>query len=161
MQTIIRTPSKTIAVDIPYSRMKYPDVFWQKAFYFFWRICTPIHPFLRDLLLRLRIIRHVGRQEYPLGRIDIDASLEPMIRDLVARGYGNHFVAWKDSDELVSLRCTPDFEHQYHIRIFADGEVRAHYEYTPECHPIRHMREVGIEERRGEFLSLVKKYLIA
>lgn len=140
---------------LPRSRMHYPQSYVAQAKYFFWRLITPIHPYVRDFLLRLRILRHEGRQNFLLGRVAKHTSVKEFISHLIEIGYGNHFVAWRDDGELASLRYVVSFMHQYHIRVFEDGEVRAHFEYTPECYPMWHMNEVDMESRREEFLSLM------
>ncbi|MSR76174.1 MAG: hypothetical protein EXS68_01110 [Candidatus Ryanbacteria bacterium] len=140
---------------LPRSRMQYPQTLTARAKYLFWRVITPIHPYVRDLLLRLRILRHEGRQNFLLGKIAPHTSIKEFISHLIEIGYGNHFVAWRDDGELVSLRFVVSFMHQYHIRVYEDGEVRAHFEYTPECYPLWHMHEVDMESRREEFLKLM------
>ncbi len=134
--------------------MHYPRSFTAWAKYLFWRIITPIHPYVRDLFLKLKIVRHGGRQNFLLGKVARHITIQEFISHLIEIGYGNHFVAWRDDGELVSLRFVVSFMHQYHIRIYEDGEVRVHFEYTPECHPIWHLQEIGIEHRREEFLKL-------
>jgi hypothetical protein len=123
--------------------------------YLFWQVCRPYHPIARDTLLRLRVIRHEGRQDYLLGTVAPHLSIKDFIAYLVSRGFGNHFFAWKDDGEVVSLRYTENFMYQYHIRVFHDGEVRAHYEYTPECYPLLHMKKVNMEPRREFFLRIL------
>jgi hypothetical protein len=140
--------------------MKYPISFFDKTKYFFWYFYTPIHPLGRDIFLKFHILKHEIRQPFLIGTIDIDASLEKVVQALLLKGYGNHFVAWEDKGEIVSLRCVDDFVHQHHVRIFSDGEVRAHYEYTAECHPVWHSKEIGMEDRREEFLKIIGEYII-
>ena len=140
---------------LPRSRMQYPQTYMARIKYIFWRLITPVHPYIRDLMLWLRVVSHGGRQNFLLGKIAPHSSVKEFISHLVELGYGNHFVAWRDDGELVSLRLTVSFMHQYHIRIYEDGEVRVHFEYTPECYPIWHLKEVGIEDRRAEFVTLV------
>jgi len=86
--------------------------------------------------------------------------VEDFVEYLGTQGFFNHFIAWRDSGEIVSVRRPVSFEWQYHLRIFADGEVRGHYEYTPESHPVWHMREVGQEERREEFLEFLGDWIV-
>ena len=94
-----------------------------------------------------------------LGTLHPRETVQSVTEFLVSQGFGNHFVALKDEGELVGLRYTPDFEYQYHLRIFNDGEVRGHFEYTTECHPFIHNREIG-EERREDFLALLEGRII-
>ena len=146
---------------LPASRMKYPDSFAHQLKYIFWRLYTPLHPFCRDTLISFGILKHEGRQEFLVGKLAEGQTVESVVGFLVGKGYGNHFIAWRDQGELVGLRYVENFVYQYHIRIFEDGEVRAHYEYTPECHPILHMRKVAQKDRRQEFIDLLGDRLIA
>jgi hypothetical protein len=158
---------------VPKSRMVYPRTVSDQCKYWLWRIYTPIHPLVREASSRLGVrkqfIRYIGhemehtagRQDFLIGVVHPRRSIQELVSFLVAQGFGNHFVAWKDSDEVVSLRKTLDFEHQYHIRIFADGEVRCHYEYTPESHPILHLIRIGFEDRTLEFSELLRGWVQA
>ena len=147
-------------IQIPHARMRFPRTFLDTLKYIFWVLYTPIHPYGRDLFLKLHILKHNFRQPFLIGKIDIDASLDKVVAALVKAGYGNHFVAWEDTGEAVSLRKVENFVHQYHIRIFDDGEVRGHYEYTPECHPVWHAKEIGMEDKTDAFRKIIGAYLI-
>ncbi|MDE1966344.1 MAG: hypothetical protein KGI41_03850 [Patescibacteria group bacterium] len=145
--------------------MVYPDTFFDRVKYVGWRFYTPFHPFFRDIfvwlgiqyvLRKLRILRYRGRQDYLLGTLAPDESFREFIAFLLGEGYGNHFIAWKDDGQVASLRKTLDFRYQYHIRIFADGEVRGHYEYTPECRPWLHLKSVGQEPAHDVFEELLR-----
>ncbi|MBC7836976.1 hypothetical protein H7X87_04370 [Acetobacteraceae bacterium] len=148
---------------LPASRMIYPASFIDRTKYVFWRLYTPFHPLVREVSLKVGIVsmsrkieRWGARQQYLLGTIAPGESIESVVEHLVQKGFYNHFVAWEDEGEVASLRYLPDFKYQYHIRIFKDGEIRAHYEYTPECHPIYHYYERGcFEDRREEFLKIL------
>lgn len=143
---------------LPASRMVYPRQLAERTKYAFWSLYTPIHPAVRNAAESIGIKRErfvvpekKGRQRYLLGTIAPGQSVREFISHCVERGYGNHFVAWRDEGEIVSLRYVENFTHQYHLRIFQDGEVRGHYEYTPESYPIRHIRAVGQQDRRHVF----------
>ncbi len=162
-----RDPYKTLRSAIPYSRMVFPQPFFHKLKYIFWRAYTPFHPFFRDTALALHIVsakvkaeRWGARQNFLLGHIAPQETFESVSTYLVNKGFGNHFVAWEDDGEVVSLRYAPNFATQYHIRIFTDGEVRAHFEYTPECYPLKHYHAVGFEPRREYFLELLGDKII-
>ena len=139
---------------LPRSKMRYPTRLRDRAKYLFWRAYTPLHPLVRNTSLALGVVKHAGRQNYALGHIAPGISLQDFVAYLVSQGFANHFVAWKDDGEVVSLRRVENFTHQYHIRIFADGEVRGHYEFTPECYPFAHLKAVGQEPRTEEFAKL-------
>lgn len=148
--------------------MEYPTTIANQVKYWFWVVYARFYPVLRTIAHRLGIGRlfieyfepgHSGRQEFLLGTLRPERSARDFSLFLVTQGFGNHFIAWKDADELVSLRRTDGFEYQYHLRIFTDGEVRCHYEYTPECHPFLHMVRVGFEDRTSEFKELLKEWV--
>jgi len=145
---------------LPVSRMMYPETLRNRIKYLFWRFYTPFHPFARDLSLALGIVHHKGRQDYLLGTLAPGQTVDETVMYLVRNGYGNHFIAWHDEGEIVSLRRVESFSRQYHIRIFSDGEVRAHFEYTPECHPVLHMKETHQEQRHHEFICLLGNRII-
>jgi hypothetical protein len=147
--------------DLPISVMVYPDQFINKLKYHFFSFYNPFHPFFRDVLLALRIIRHKGRQDFLLGKLKEEKSIDDFLSYLVERGFGNHFIAWVDDGEVASLRLVNGFEYQYHIRVFRDGEVRGHYEYTPECHPIGHLKETKMSDHRGEFFRILEGWITA
>jgi len=157
--------------DLPYSRMIYPTARRDKAKYWFWKVYTPFHPLVRDFSYFLGIgkmiarrfvpeMAETGRQNFLIGSLIPERSAEELAGYLVSQGFGNHFVAWRDTDEIVSLRRMVDFKNQYHLRIFEDREIRGHYEYTPECHAIRHLIRIGFEDRTEEFQELLKDWVI-
>jgi hypothetical protein len=145
---------------LPYSKMVYPRAHIDRLKYTFWRVYTPLHPYFRDIALSVGLVSHVGRQNYLVGKIAPGETLESIIECLVDAGYGNHFIAWKDDGELASLRKLVGFEYQYHIRIFADGEIRGHYEYTPEYKPILHWRAVNQRDCSDVFRTILRGKIV-
>lgn len=142
--------------ELPRSKIMYPHRPTQRAKYALWRIMTPITPVVRNAAERVgfrkRYVRHPqGRQNFLLGHIAPGISHRDIVEHLIGQGYGNHFLAWRDDGQVISLRLLENFVYQYHLRIFADGEVRGHYEFTPECYPLRHLRAVGQIDRREVF----------
>ena len=161
MTTTNKDPELAWIQELPRSRIRYPKRLADRAKYVFWRAYTPCHPLVRGAARRIGLSpvafgvpTKQGRQNYLLGHIAPDISLQDFVSYLVSQGFANHFVAWKDAGELVSLRRIENFTHQYHVRIFADGEVRGHYEFTPECYPFSHLKAVGQEPRHEEFAKL-------
>ena len=155
---------------LPTSRVAYPSAPHDRFKYWFWRLYTPLHPFVRDASYRIGIgqlilrrivpeVRHTGRQDFLIGTMRPERSVREFVSFLISQGFGNQFVAWRDVDELVSLRQTVGFKHQYHLRIFKDGEVRGHYEFTPEYHPVLHLVRIGFEEKTAEFKTLLQKWV--
>lgn len=145
---------------LPKSKMVFPSTVKDSLKYGFWSVYTPMHPFVRDLALAIGVVSHSGRQNFLIGKVAPGQTLEDVVDFLVSRSYGNHFVAWKDDGELVSLRKVVDFRRQYHIRIFDDGEIRGHFEYTPECYPILHFKAVDQRDCREEFISLLEDKVV-
>jgi hypothetical protein len=141
--------------DLPYSKMVFPKAVAGRLKYGFWRVYTPLHPIVRNCALALHIVAPPAeRQNFLIGRIAPGISVNEIVNFLISQGYGNHFIAWEDTGQVVSLRRVVGFERQYHVRIFEDGEIRGHYEYTPECYPILHYKAVDQEPRRDDFLQL-------
>lgn len=145
---------------IPDSVLPYPRGAYNRSKYFFWKIITPFHNYWRDFLLSFGILKHEGRQHYTLGTIAPGKKIEDLLKCLEEKGWGNHFIAWKDEDEVIGIRKLENFERQYHIRVFRNGEIRGHYEYTPECHPRLHLKEIGMEARRDEFLEELGSWIV-
>ena len=154
-----REYSPAYAASLRVSSMVYPNEFVSKLKYYIFKLYNPMHPFWRDLLLALNLIHHEGRQRYLLGKLKKEKKMDDLLAHLVKNGFGNHFIAWIDEGEIASLRLVKNFEFQYHVRIFKDGEVRGHFEYTPEGHPFGHLNESLLESRRDEFASVLKGWI--
>lgn len=154
------TPSKAWIKELPYAHPAYPDTFGDLLKYLFWRLITPLYLQVLDLLSYMRILRNHGRQNYLLGKLAPGETIEGFVEYLLKKGFGNHFLAFKDDGQLVSLRYAPNFKYQYHVRVFEDGEVRGHYEYTPEYRPFKHLNGDGLEARFDEFVALLGDKII-
>lgn len=107
-----------------------------------------------------------GRQRYHIGWLAPGKTMEGMKRHLHEKwGFGNHFIAWTDNSQVLSWRKLMDFDDQYHLRVFNDGEIRGHFEFTPEAHPLKHFEEKGEREAKDDFLKFLgdfvteKKYI--
>jgi hypothetical protein len=145
-------PDVALSSLIADSVLVYPDGIWDRAKYYLGVYVSPPILWVRDILLKLGILRHAGRQQYLLGHLTSGKNTADFLRYISTQQFGNHFIAWKDEGQVAGLRRLENFEWQYHLRIFENGEVRGHYEQTPESHPIKHLREVGMEPRREDFL---------
>lgn len=125
----------------------------------FWWVATPVFPFFQYFLQGLFIAgglvaQHEGRQDFYLGNIAPGKTIDDLVAYLSAvHGFGNHFVALFDPGQVASLRRLHNFKYQYHLRIFADGEVRGHYELTPESHPFKHMKGEDFHDRQQDFVK--------
>ena len=136
--------------------MTKPQGFRDSAKWYLWHyIVTPVFPKIRNTLVKLRIVKHAYRQNWHIGWLAPGRSLEAFKDYLHTQGFGNHFIAWVDSDEVLSFRKLDGFSYQYHLRVFKDNEIRGHYEKTPEAHPIQHFNEDTFEPRTEAF----KKWL--
>ncbi|MEK7069294.1 MAG: hypothetical protein AAB945_00700, partial [Patescibacteria group bacterium] len=74
-------------------------------------------------------------------------------------GFGNHFIAWIDEKQVLSWRKLTDFSDQYHLRVYEDGEICGHYEFTPEAHPVEHIEEKGEREAKADFLNFLGEFV--
>ncbi len=152
--------SAALREDIPNSRIPYPKGILNQSKYFAWKIITHYHNFWRNFLLKINILEHNFRQDYLLGTLAPDKNMEELVIHLKNNGWGKHHIAWQDTDaEIMSVRKIVDFEHQYHLRVFSDGEIRGHFEYTPEAHAIWHTKEIGVEPAREAFLNFLGDYI--
>lgn len=70
---------------------------------------------------------------------------------LALQGYESAVLAWKDPGELLSMRKIDKEIFQYHVRLFDDGEIRCHYEFSSEGSPLGHVTESCFEARPEEF----------
>jgi hypothetical protein len=127
-----------------------------------WRSVYRFFPTLQRVFLKWGIIWHEeGRQRYHIGWLSPGRTLKELKVYLHTKwGFGNHFIAWPDESQVLSWRKLEGFEGQYHLRVFSDGEIRGHFELTPEAHPIEHFEEKGEEDRRGEFLRFLGDYAV-
>ena len=121
-----------------------------------WKFLYPIFPHLKG---SLSYFHEAGRQRYHLGWLAPGKTLEDLKAHLAKQGFGNHFVAWDDSGQILSWRRLDGFDWQYHFRVFDDGEVRGHYERTPEAAPIDHFAEVGEQDRSKEFFAFFGEFV--
>ncbi|PJC49690.1 hypothetical protein CO033_00200 [Candidatus Nomurabacteria bacterium CG_4_9_14_0_2_um_filter_32_10] len=128
--------------------------FWHFIYMFF----IPVQKFL----LKYGIIYHqVQRQRYHIGWLAKGKTLEELKLHLHSNwGFGNHFVAWTDNGQVLSWRKLTDFQDQYHLRVFKDGEIRGHFEFTPEAHPIEHLEEKGEVDKKEDFLKFLGSFVV-
>ena len=138
--------------------MTFLDKLKQKIWRFIYGFFSPFQKFL----LKYHIIHHQKeRQQYHLGWLASGKTLEDLKKHLHEKwNFGNHFVAWTDNGQVLSWRKLADFQDQYHIRVFEEGEIRGHYEYTPEAHPIDHFIEKGETERKEDFVKFLGDFMV-
>ena len=143
--------------------MNFADKTKQKTWHFVYKF----FPTIQKHLLKWHIVWHEKeRQRYHIGWLAPHKTLEELKKHLYTKwNFGNHFVAWTDNGQVLSWRKLTDFKDQYHLRVFEDGEIRGHYEFTPEAHPIDHFSEKGEQAKKKDFLKFLgdfatqKKYV--
>lgn len=138
--------------------MDFLDKVKMKIWHFIYGFFSPVQKFL----LKYHIIHHENkRQKYHIGWLAPGKTLEELKLHLHSKwGFGNHFVAWTDNEQVLSWRKLTDFADQYHLRVFSDGEIRGHYEFTPEAHPIEHFIEKGELNKREDFLNFLGDFVV-
>jgi len=102
-----------------------------------WKLVYKIYPpFLRVLE---KIDVHSGRQDFLLGHLKSNVPINKINTILVNNGFEPAILSWKDTGEILNLRKNDKDIFQYHLRIFHDGEIRGHYEYSSEGNPWKHV----------------------
>ncbi|MDB4939762.1 MAG: hypothetical protein JWO40_187 [Candidatus Doudnabacteria bacterium] len=125
-----------------------------------WHILYPIFPYVRDGLLKLKIVHHSGRQNFYLGHLSPNYTIEHYKERLRKHNFHHHVVAWEDEGEILVLRKHDSFRWQHHLRLFEDREIRGHYELTPESNPIDHFFEKDFRDAREQFRFYLGDMLI-
>lgn len=127
-----------------------------------WRGIYPVFPWMQTHLLKWHLVWHEkGRQPYHIGWLAPGKTLKALEDHLHTKwGFGNHFVAWTDNGQVLSWRKLENFDFQYHIRVFKDGEIRGHHEYTPESKPVQHFVEISEEFRLDDFKKFLGEYMV-
>ncbi len=136
--------------------------FFDKLKYKIWHFIYRFFPTIQKAFLKWGIVEHNDtRQRYHIGWLAPEKTLEGLKKHLNSKwGFGNHFIAWKDHGQVLSWRKFADVQDQYHLRVFSDGEIRGHYEFTPEEHPLEHMEEVGEREAKSDFLKFLGQFVV-
>lgn len=135
--------------------------FFDKVKYKIWHFLYKFFLPGQRALLKLRLIHHNNkRQHYHIGWLAPGKTLKELKLHLHKKwGFGNHFVAWTDKGQVLSWRKFADFDDQYHLRVFKDGEIRGHMEFTPEAHPLEHLEEKGEKEAKADFLKFLGDFV--
>lgn len=113
---------------------------------FLWKLIEPLFPTLRDLWMGLGFMKHDTRQPYHYGWLKDGLNELDGRRFLQAHGFENDYIAWIDPDEVINMRRIYNTIYQYHVRLFSDGEIRGHLEYTGESHPFKHLFDIGLSD---------------
>ncbi len=136
--------------------------FFEKLKQKIWRGIYRFFPMLQKDLLKWGLVWHEKkRQKYHLGWLAPHKTLGGLKKHLNEKwGFGNHFVAWTDTGQVLSWRKLESFSRQYHLRVFEDGEIRGHYEFTPEEHPVDHFAENGETEHKADFIKFLGDFVV-
>ncbi len=94
------------------------------------------------------------REPFVIGKTDL--PMNTCYELLITLGYQWDYFAWEDIGEGISVRKLFS-DCQTHVRIFKDGEIRAHDEYNYEFEPKRHYDSVILRYiDHGEKLRILK-----
>lgn len=136
-------------------------VFWAKIKKKIWHSFYKLSMKTQKALLEYGILKYKRRQEYHIGWLAPDKTLEDLRMYLHSEwGFGNHFIAWIDPGQVLSWRKLKDANTQYHIRVFYDGEIRGHLEGTPESSFFKHLFKKGAKEAQLQFLKFLGEYVV-
>ena len=142
--------------------MEKPQYFLDKIKYYIWRyIISPVFPYVRNIFLRLHVLYHNERQPYHVGFLAPEKSVEDFKKFLIdQKGFFNNKIAWVDTDEVLSVRLFDGYDYQYHVRLFKDREIRAHYEKTPEIHPFKHFFRKTFEPKTEHVKEILGEWCV-
>lgn len=117
---------------------------------------------IEHLLFHTGIIeKNIDRQPYHIGWLAEDKTLEDLRFYLHSEwGFGNHFVSFTDKGQIINWRKLEPDGRQYHVRVYNDGEIRGHLEFTPEQHPMDHLSAKGEEEAKIAFLRFFGDFIV-
>ncbi len=121
-----------------------PITFFERLKSLLWHLFEPLFPTTRDTLMFLGFMRHDDRQRFSLGWLKQEVTDRQVRAALRAAGFSDDYLAWIDPDETLNMRKLVDQVYQYHVRVFNDGEVRGHREFSTESHPMKHVFERGM-----------------
>jgi hypothetical protein len=123
-----------------------------------WRAIYPVFP---QVERRLLFLHEKKRQAYHIGWLAPHHSLASLKKHLAKQwGFGNHFVAWEDTEQVLSWRKLDSFQQQYHLRLYADGEIRGHYEWTPEASAVKHFLSADLKAKTKDFLKFLGTFVV-
>jgi len=127
---------------------------------FIWRVNYTIYPYLRDLILFTKVWKHTGRQNFRIGFVKKGVKKNDIKKILGFNGFETSICSWIDDGEVLSMRKRTKRGRQYHVRFFSDGEIRGHYEYSPEGAPVFHLLSRFMRSGRRYFCKILKKVLV-
>ena len=117
-----------------------------------------VYPYLRDFILATHIWVHKGRQKFVIGITKRSITRDEVEKILYSENFEQSICSWVDDGEVLSMRKREGV-FQYHVRYFVDGELRGHFEYSPESYPIKHLRGELMEPKKEYFTKIFKEIL--
>jgi hypothetical protein len=88
-----------------------------------------------------------GRQDYILTKVDPETLYaDEFAMKLITIGYQFNYFSFEDKDEIMNLRklyISPHHQiRQFHVRLYSNGEIRAHDELSYEEDAVGHVNSV-------------------
>lgn len=106
-----------------------------------WEVVYAVHPPIRKVMQIGG--RHEARGPYLLGKLNTTKyTLDAFKEYLISINFERARLAFKEEGEVLNMRRVDGLKFQWHLRVFEDWEVRAHYEPAPENSPIKHLKDV-------------------
>ncbi len=124
----------------------------------YWKIIYISYPHFLRLLEKTRI--HNKRQDFLIGKLNSNYEIRELEIFLLDKNYHQGILSWRDPGEILNLRKLEGALFQYHIRVFDDGEIRVHFEYSSESRPLHHVLESHFEPRYDYFQELLGDFLL-
>lgn len=122
----------------------------------FWKI---VYIFWPSVLRTYEIFFHHHRQDFLIGHLSPQKTAEDFKNHLMQNDFEHAIISLKDPGEILAMRKKEGKKFQYHIRLFNDNEIRGHYEYAPEAHPVIHCFNVCQEAKEEYFKEILDGYL--
>lgn len=124
-----------------------------------WQLAYRVYPKIEEILTRFGL--HAKRQRFLIGKLRETSTdkIGEFKLYLKSHGFEEAVIAWRDPGQVFSLRKLEGRDYQFHIRVFADGEVRTHRELAAEAHPLGHVLEAGLVPGEDYFLPIIQDFV--
>jgi hypothetical protein len=126
-----------------------------------WLSIYPLYIAFQKFRMKHGMGKNKPRQEYHIGWLSPEKSLEDLRVHLHSEwGFGNHFISRIENGQVLSWRKLVPPNKQYHIRVFTDGEIRGHFEPTPESGVLAHLARHAIKESHTDFTKFLADFVV-
>lgn len=132
---------------------------WEKIKNIFWSAIEPLFPTMRDIWIWLGFMTPPPRQNFHYGYVKPEITISDVRNLLKKNGFDHDYIAWVDPGEVLNMRKVVNIIYQYHLRLFNDGEIRGHHEYTGESHCFKHLFEKGFTKGEDYIYPLIENIL--